>query len=353
MYRIEKKRKDAKNLRMYISVVFPNGQRHTVRKSTGTTDRSVALAIARQVHDKILRQGIFKEKEEYTLNNACGKYYKEHSKDLASEETDYYLAKQLVKFMGKNILLSEITDQTIIDYIEQREKTVSNKTIKEELGHLGKVLDRARDYWNANVFNFVRKKYRLPQKDHRVRFLSDDELKRLFEIMDQRLRDIVLIALYTGLRRGNILRLRVEDIDLKNNTIRVYTKSKLKGGKLNYVQIIPYLKEILERLIKEAVDGYLITWKGKPIKRIDTSFNKAVKRAKIQDFTFHDLRHTTATMVYKATRDIYVVKEVLKHSRIEQTMKYAHFFAEHEREGLTEAFTNDTFTNIIRKKNEK
>ena len=338
MYHVEKKRKDSKNLYYYISLKLPNGQRFHVRKSAGTTNHVEAEAIAAAEHEKLLKQKIYKEKRELTLDEALGKYLTEYSAFLKSKVTDYYFSLNLVKGINKTILLSDINDEIVNQYILFRKKTVSNRTINKEIKHLSKVLKRAREYWDSNAFNLVIKKHKLPEKGDRIRALNQEELNRLIDCSPSYLKPIIITAVCTGLRKSNVLSLKTEQIDWRSKSITVMAKSSLEDGKRHTVQMTPQLETILKELAEKSTDGYLFHFKGKPIRSVKRSFNTACKRAGIQDFHFHDLRHTTATMVYGATRDIRIVKEILGHSRIDQTMKYAHFFQDQEREALEKTF---------------
>ena len=338
MYHIEKKRKDSKFLYYYISLRFPNGQRFHVRKSSGTTNHVEAEAIAAAEHDKLLKQKIFNEKQDLTLDEALGKYLTEYSAFIKSKKTDYYYSVNLAKGIGKNILLSDITDENVSQYILYRKQSVSNRTINKEIKHLAKVLKRAREYWNSNAFNLIIKKHKLPEKGDRIRALNQEELKRLIDCAPDFLKPIIITAVCTGFRRSNVLSLRKEQIDWENKNITVMAKSTILDGKRHSVQMIPQLETLLKELADKSEDGFLFHFKGKPLKEVKRSFSTACKKAGITDFHFHDLRHTTATMVYGATRDIRIVKEILGHSRVEQTMKYAHFFQEQEREALEKTF---------------
>ena len=117
MYHVEKKRKDSKNLYYYISLKLPNGQRFHVRKSAGTTNHVEAEAIAAAEHEKLLKQKIYKEKRELTLDEALGKYLTEYSAFLKSKVTDYHFSLNLVKGINKTILLSDINDEIVNQYI--------------------------------------------------------------------------------------------------------------------------------------------------------------------------------------------------------------------------------------------
>lgn len=178
----------------------------------------------------------------------------------------------------------------------------------------------------------VRKVKKLPERNDRVRALTDDERSRLmaaFEDLSRRepLRDLVVAAMTTGARLGELVSLRVGDVDLKKGMI---TFRRTKTAILSTVPIHPALAEILARLCADKEpDAHVFTSTRGPWTTwgVASSFKKACDRAGIEDFHFHDLRHDAATQMLNTGASLTEVAAMLGHSTktgLKMTLRYAH-----------------------------
>jgi integrase len=181
--------------------------------------------------------------------------------------------------------------------------------------------------------------------DQRDRYLSVEELCRLKQGLDEktyrkgtnainktfcRLRLIVLIAVTTGMRVSEIFGLRWNDVMYSEGLLAV--RAKLKGGKMRYVPMLPELAGELRRF--PAVVGGDRIFPPKPgatsnRQRVEGSFDDLLKRAKIEDFRFHDLRHTFASWYMMNGGDLYELAKILGHSNIKMTERYAKLARQH------------------------
>ena len=136
-----------------------------------------------------------------------------------------------------------------------------------------------------------------------------------------------MTALYTALRRSEILSLVWENVDFNNNII-IITTSNNKSKKEKTVPLSSALRKLLLelKLKNSSVSEYVfLDNKGNNIKGIKTAFNNACKRAGIKDLHFHDLRHTARTRMLESGVGIVEISEILGHSSIELTRKrYLH-----------------------------
>jgi len=148
---------------------------------------------------------------------------------------------------------------------------------------------------------------------------------------------IVLVALNTGLRKGEIFNLRWTDIDwsLAQLTVRGESIEKLEGSKSRQTRHVPLNREALETFKawrpEDASDSYVFP--GREDERLDDikkGWAPVVKAAKLINFTFHDLRHTFASKLVMAGVDLNTVRELLGHSDIKMTLRYAHLAPEHK-----------------------
>jgi integrase len=181
--------------------------------------------------------------------------------------------------------------------------------------------------------------------DSRERFLSEEELPRLKIALDEkmywkgkkkinetnlRLRLLVLIAVGTGMRRGEIFRLVWSDILYAEGLIRV--NSRLKKSRPRYVPMpLELAEEIRQYPVVISEDQILPPKPGATTgrQRADRSFVNLLKRAKIRDFRFHDLRHTFASWYMMCGGDLYELSKLLGHSNIKMTERYAKLAREH------------------------
>ena len=151
---------------------------------------------------------------------------------------------------------------------------------------------------------------RLPENNERKRILSQDELDRLMAELPQHACDILLTDYFTGMRAGEIFNLTWKKVHLQEGYLDLEADdTKTKEPRRIYFN--DAVQEILVRLDKVRHIGHsnVFTYKGKPIKSLKTCLKSACQRAGIEDFHFHDLRHTFNTMMRKAG----VPKSVIMH----------------------------------------
>ena len=169
--------------------------------------------------------------------------------------------------------------------------------------------------------NPVSKVKKLLEDNHKVRFLTKDEEDRLYKALPEFLKPIVTTALQTGMRKGEILNLKWSNIDFEYGFIELL---KTKSGKARKIPISDKLKQVLNKQDKNNQYVFMNPETGLPYVDIKKSFNKAMEKAGIKNFRFHDLRHTVATRLVEKGIDLLVVMDILGHSKIETTMRYSH-----------------------------
>ena len=168
---------------------------------------------------------------------------------------------------------------------------------------------------------------RLQEPDGRVRFLNEAERQRLFDACRQskytRLYPLVLMAMLTGARKGELLGLRWRDLDLEAG---VALLGRTKNGDRRTLVLLPQLVEVLTPLAGDRdryVFGSTRTRYQAPAV-VDSAWREALERAKLRDFRFHDLRHCCASYLAQAGTPLNVIAEVLGHRRLDMTRRYAH-----------------------------
>lgn len=164
---------------------------------------------------------------------------------------------------------------------------------------------------SANKWRSERKKELLP------------DLKKLH--FSDHLQPLVLTSIYTGMRRGEVFNLTWADIDLKNKNITVEGVTS-KSGQTRHIPIHKELLEILTNWKEQSLgEGYVFPGKdGKRLDNVKKSWEGLLRLAKIDEFRWHDLRHTFASKLVMAGVPLYTVREFLGHSDLTMTQRYAH-----------------------------
>jgi len=299
----------------------------------GAVSKTVAKEIANEIRSKIIRGEYIPQKEKsITFKEAAENYLKwyiNHSNARPrSKEEQKRKVEKLIQFFG-NFRISEISENLIERYKEHRlNEGVSKKTINRELNVLNSIFNRVKE---LNLYNgdLPKVKKFKTDSDDTVKYLTPEEARRLVEACPDWFKPVVVFALNTGLRAGEIFSLRWENIDFENRVIYIESTST-KTKKTYKVPMNETVYKLLKKLEKEKKEhGYVFTNRlGLPYKYEDRTylkvFKNACKRAGIENFRFHDLRHTFASWIAMKSKDIYAVQKLLNHSSLEMTKRYAH-----------------------------
>lgn len=175
----------------------------------------------------------------------------------------------------------------------------------------------------------IRKVKMLPENNKRLRYLSKEECKELITKCNAHVKPIVITALNSGMRKGEILSLKWEHVDLKHGFVLL---DMTKNGERREIPINDTLRGTLQGITRRLDSPYVFyePSNGKPYQDVKRSFKTALKNAKISDFKFHDLRHTFASHLVMAGVDLTTVKELLGHKDIKMTLRYAHLAPAHK-----------------------
>lgn len=207
-----------------------------------------------------------------------------------------------------------------------------------------------------------KKKRRLKtEDDKRVRYLGqrDDhenikhedgnkigERARLLKALDtaglpKYMAPLVLLALHTGMRRGELFKLKWSDVDFRQRHIRLKAVNT-KSNKTRYA----YLNDVTDMLLREwrkgqgnvlNIDGLVFPnpVTGKPLTTIKRAWKTVVTNAQLQDFRLHDCRHDFASQLVTKGVPLYTVAELLGHSGVEITQRYAHLAPQHKADAVS------------------
>jgi integrase len=220
--------------------------------------------------------------------------------------------------------------------IEQYQTERLNKgnkpaTVNRLLATLSHMFTKAVDWEmvELDVLKRIRKVKLLPENNRRLRYLNSHEIQALISHCTSNTKAIVITALNTGCRKGEILSLKWDNVDLKHGFILL---DSTKNGERREIPINETLRDTLQGLARRVDIPYVFydNATGKPYQDVKKSFNTACRKAGIKDFKFHDLRHTFASHLVMAGVDITTVKELLGHKTLTMTLRYAHLAPSHK-----------------------
>lgn len=262
--------------------------------------------------------------------------------------------------------LSDITQWDIQKWAaEMQQKGLKNTTLNRRIATLKGVLSKAREWGIIDLSPLAGMKALKTDNAPNVRYLSNDERERLYSALTERqdsqrlarmrhntwaskrkieempilsgaytdyLMPLVLLAINTGMRRGELFDLRWSDIDLARNLLTVRGEIAKSG----YTRHIPLTNEASSCLSswKTANESRELVFpspvNGKRLDNINSSWEGLMKRAQIENFRFHDLRHHFASSLVMKGADLNTVRELLGHRDLKTTLCYAHLAPEHK-----------------------
>ncbi|MBF0556408.1 MAG: site-specific integrase [Nitrospirae bacterium] len=237
---------------------------------------------------------------------------------------------QLVDVFGNLPLRSFNTMQ--IEQFQTRRIEKGNKpaTVNRLLATMKHMFTKAVQWEMADdsTFKKIRQVRLLEENNRRLRYLSKDECKELLRNCNGYLNAIVTFALNTGCRRGEILSVKWDNIDLTHGFIRL---DRTKNGECRDIPINDDLKAVLQSITRRLDIPYVFfdETTGKPFNDVKRSFQTACRRAGIRDFHFHDLRHTFASHLVMGGVDITTVSKLLGHKSLTMTLRYSHLSPNH------------------------
>lgn len=272
-----------------------------------------------------------------TLNEAAQRWWEAVGKHRKSHVTTDYQLTALVKGIGPNKMLHEITITDFDRYVARRRAKLSNASVNREVE-----LARAVWRWNGKRgFEVAEPHWRdllLKEKQERIRELSKDEEARLFEALHDNLKPIVEFALLSGQRRSEVIKLRWSDVDLT----AARATFNIKGGEKRVLPLTPRMVALIANQPKVCAQVFTYVCLRPAPPRADRprrlkgerypfseggwarQWKQALEDAGIADFRFHDLRHTKGTRALRATGNLKAVSKMLGHTSVLTTSRYAH-----------------------------
>ncbi len=285
-----------------------------------------------------------------TLGEVAQEYLDfKRGKGKRSIRQDEQILGKLKARLGADTPLTEITAQRIAQYDRQRVtetsrlgRAVTPSTVNRELAILRHLL-RLAEEWGYLVK--VPKIRLAKEPEGRLRFLTEEEIVRLLAACENKatkspyLLPIVTLALHTGMRKGEILGLAWERVDFSRGVLRL---EQTKSGRRREIPMNRAVYDALAALPGPKTEGLVFRKRdGAAWGNIRTAFEGACREAKIDDFRFHDLRHTCASWLVMKGRSLKEVQEILGHREFSMTLRYAHLSPDRLRDAVAtlEAFS--------------
>jgi integrase len=325
--------------------IYHNGRHY--RFTTKTT----SLRIAEQIHNKKKSQLLAGEITEIadtklTLNQLGDMYLNfAKTKKKSSSDRDKQVIDRLLEFFGPDLKISRIRVYDVERYQAKRMAEGRKPgTINKEVTCMKAMFNKAVS-WDKLRINPIKAVRQLKVNNVIVRFLSLAEMNKLIECSAPYMRDIIIFALNTGMRRGEILGLDWKDVDFENRFIAVRDTKSSEDRK---IPMNSTLADLLTPL-KKTEGKVFLGRGGVGMKDVKKGFHRTMKDAGIKNFRFHDLRHTFASHLVMNGIDIVTVKELLGHKSLEMTLRYAHLSAQHKSlavEHLAKAYSKPYTENL-------
>jgi integrase len=273
------------------------------------------------------------------------RYKADHGKRTV-EDDKRILEGRLVPAFGSTLQIRKLTGPVIVQYEKRRAGEVSAYTVSNELSVLRHMLRLAKQWGYVETVPEIE----MPRKpEGRLRYLEPDEIGKLLDACQESrnpyLACIVTIAVHTGMRKGEILGLEWGRMDLSSARITLY---QTKNGKPRGVPINRAVYDALIALEAEPARRQGLLFRKRDDRawgQIRRAFETVLTKAGIKAFRFHDLRHTAASHLIMRGASLKDVQEILGHSDLKMTQRYAHLSPAHLRaaverlEGLTASLT--------------
>src|SRR5438128_11392476 len=321
---------DATKSRWLVEIRYPNGSRF--RKRMRREREALRLWAAEQAK---IENGTWDERAARNVTVAAAfQQYRDYSK-VQHRSHNSYVDPSLTlweEHLRPQTPLAKISSQQVEDFKLKRAQKVSRGTTDKDLAVLKALFNWCIAHRLA-VSNPVRRVKLFHEDNSRLRYLTREEYDRLIEAArtiktSPYLEEKIVLAAHTGLRRGSLFNLRWEQVDLENRVMRI---PRTKSGRPLPLPLNATALKTLKALdeAKTPESPYVFPHKsgpnaGEPVQDIKNGFHAALEIAEIEDFTWHDLRHTFASWLMMRGASLRSVAELLGHQSLKMTMRYAH-----------------------------
>jgi integrase len=300
----------------------------TVRRSAQTTDRKKALAFEARVREELYHVVKLGHQPSRTWDQAANRHLDEKEGRPSLIDDISYLKWLQPHLSG--LALAHI-DKSKLDEIIAVKKAegVKPRTVNAVINLIRVILRKAKFEWDWLAGSDLPKFKALEEPKRRVRFLSHEEAQRLLAELPDHLRPVVIFSLETGLRLSNVTGLRWSEVDLARRSAWVYADEIKNRKKALTVPLSNTAVVAIREQIGKHTE-FVFTYNGEPMRYINKrAWRKALKRAGIENFRWHDLRHTWASWHIQDGTPIPILQELGGWEDVAMVRKYAHLGDEH------------------------
>lgn len=261
------------------------------------------------------------EAQRSTLGDVIARYLVEVTPTMKGATEDKIRLKAIMRKPIAGWSMANLSAARIAAYRDERLKEVSAGTVIRELAYLSAIINHARREWGINVPNPVQMVRKPQSPQARSRVLTDEEISKLLQAVEPTGRrshwtkPAVQLALATAMRRGELLSLRWEHIDLQGRTAFL---PDTKNGDSRTVPLSSAAVQVLAELPRH-ISGLVI-----PVKyfTLDAAFKRGIRRAELEGIRFHDLRRTAITRLAEKLPNVIELAAVSGHKSLMVLKRY-------------------------------
>lgn len=338
-------RDDRRSWKVTWAIRFRDVDGRTRRERTKAANKTLARRILAEREDAVEKARLlgFSRVSELvasvpavTLRQFAKEYLRHVEAQLEPSTVGTYrclLEKHILRKLGK-FTLDRLTPGELQRYVDERQREAAAASVRQDLAVLSGIFRQAMKHGlvGRNPVSLVDK----PSVDNPiVRYLDPDEEARLLAFAPESLRSAIVFALHTGLRESEQSGLTWADVRLRERLIVV---RNTKSGRDRTVPTSRTLCDTLEWIPRHMASPYVFVnpATGTRVDRFNnTTWRKVLRRAGIKNFRWHDLRHTFGSRLAQAGVPVTAIKELLGHSSIQVTMRYAHLAPTNLREAVS------------------
>ncbi len=334
--------------RIWYADFYADGKR--VQESTGTANRREAEKfVALRISEA--QRGVYVKPVHVPMSDLWERYIAYSKAHKRSWKRDEQMYANLQRFFGP-VILETITPLRVEDFQQHRVREVSPATVNRECALLKHMFNMAERWGMHHGTNPVRLVKFLAEDNLQFRTISEADEQRLLAASPPYLRELLLFAANTGLRCGDIFDLMWEEVDVEQKRIAIImgkTRRKLE------VPLNDAALAVLEakQAAKHGPYVFYNPLTGDRFFDLKAGWKAALRRAGLSGITWHTFRHTFASRLTNSGVDLVTVKELLGHSTINTTMRYAHSNHDAKARAVATLPTGDKIVTVVPRKRKK
>lgn len=246
----------------------------------------------------------------------------------ATHDQDRAILRWLDPWLGGK-RLDEITRDLLTEIAEAKAQEASPPTANRHLALIRAILRKARDEWEW--LDRIPKVRLYPVRNGRIRWITPEQAERLLSYLPPHQAAMARFALATGLRQRNVAGLEWSQVDLKQSLAWIHP-DQAKARRAIGVPLNSEALSVLRACLGQH-ERYVFSYRGQPVRQVNTkAWRAAVKKAELENFRWHDLRHTWASWHAQAGTPLNVLQELGGWASAEMVRRYAHLGVGHLRE---------------------